>query len=201
MSMYPVAAAALGFTGRSLYEILKLIMANIVDGKRDPIIEQLLSWLSKWLSEKVGVPLNLDRLWISIEESYTAIGDVDPVSGTVNTLDTENKVFDYSMKAYNTLRGTMQKIDNLTSGSISSWNSTYSSEKWYGDLGISIFVNGIESYGSRLKDINADCRSQIDRIFEKVWTIDSNKAKQLAGHGEQLKSVLTELKNLAESIG
>jgi len=193
---HPIEAVVLNLAGLTITELLKLFLGNIVDGKRDPIIEGLLAWISGWLSEQLGFPLNLDGLWRSIEESYTAIGDVNAQTGRLVTMESESRVFDYSQKTYNTLLDTLSKIDNYTSGSISSWDRNYSSEKWYNDLSISLFVNGIESYSEYIKNINEECRRQIVEIFNRVWTIDHEKAGQLMKYLDDMAALEYKITNI-----
>lgn len=199
-SKHPGEAAIIALAGAKIEDLLQFFLDQIRDGKRDPIIEKLLSWLSNWLNEKYNVNLDLVQDWRKIEEEYTAIGDVNAKAAVANGTVATSRIFNYSIEGYSKLMQTINAINRQTTGSVRGWTS-YSSEEWYSKLHVSAAIKGVNGYYSYLAQINEDCSRQIERIYENVRSIDKSKASDLRACTEVICNAASDLDSIASRIG
>lgn len=198
---FPIVAAQLELIGLGIQGILHLFIKQLRDGKRDPIIEQLLSWLQGWLGEKLNVPgLDLVTIWRTTEKEYIDIGSINASSSTSHGTITRTRIYDYSKHSYNVLMQTLQSIQRQTVGSVSDWNR-FAYEEWYGKIHVAAAINGINGYYTYLSQINENCKSQIDRIYSNVQAIDQAKANSLQNDTEILRGAASSLGSIVTRLG
>lgn len=198
---HPIYAKLLGFAGDGLMGLFGFLLDQLRDGKQDAIIETLLGFLGDWLKKKLQVKdLDLVTIWREIEATYGKIGDVDGKTATQNGKFSATKILNYSKESYDTLMQTIESINSQTIGSVSSW-SAYASEEWYSKLLISVAIQGISGYFSRIAEINESCKSQIDRIYGDVRSIDTRMAANLRKQTDAINRAVSMLRSLASGIG
>lgn len=198
---FPIVAAQLELIGLGIQGILHLFIKQLRDEKRDPIIEQLLSWLQGWLGEKLNVPgLDLVTIWRTTEKEYIDIGSINASSSTSHGTITRTRIYDYSKHSYNVLMQTLQSIQRQTVGSVSDWNR-FAYEEWYGKIHVAAAINGINGYYTYLSQINENCKSQIDRIYSNVQAIDQAKANSLQNDTEILRGAASSLGSIVTRLG
>ncbi len=56
----------------------------------------------------------------------------------------------------------------------------YSSEEWYGDLGVTSFIGFVERNESEINDINIQCKNRIETVYQAVYELDDSYQKQVA---------------------
>lgn len=204
IEQHPVEAAALGIVGGiagwTIVDLLQFFYKQLTDGKRDPIIEQILDWIGGWLNEKLNVTVDWKAAWINIEKEYKQIVVNDPNGSTTNSTTSVGRTLNYSNECYQLIIGVISTIDGSTSQSVSSWSS-YSSEEWYSQLGISLAIKGVNGYFSHLAEINQNSRNQIDTIFERARQIDNNKAEIIMLVSDNIRTATSDLNNMSSSIG
>lgn len=174
---------------------------SIRDLMHHPLFPRFMGFSEKWLQETLGVHLDTSRLVKSIEEAYQAIQVTRHHTPVTHGMMSDYRRFDYSYETYLRLKNTIQRIRGLTSGSVDGWNSTYASERWFNDLGISLFVSGIQAYSSRLEAVNQDCLSQIERIFHQVWQIDAKNGDRIRSCRSRMHQVNIKTRKIAGRIG
>lgn len=187
-------------SGGLLLFIFKLVVGQITDGKRDPIIESMLSmFLTEWLTSVFGRKVDAGDLWADIQREYNKIGDVNPSQanrdGTIRT----GTVLNFSENAYSVLLNTISFIEGLTFDSVASWKN-YSSEEWYDPLSIGIAVSGISSYFKYLSEINANCKDQIECIFTNIKWVDLKHSQKILEIAETISGSKNTILRYAENI-
>ena len=194
------AADAAGIFGLTVDDILNMLLKEIKDGKRDPLIEKILDFLGAFLKEKFGIEIDAVAVWRAVEKEYGAIGNVDSKTSIAGGSVACMRIFDYSQNSYDLLVQTIRTVNAQTGGSVSGWNS-YSSEEWYGKLHVSAAIRGVNGYYSYLAQINENCIKQIDRIYHNVRTIDKNGSNMLNPGTEMLRSTSTVINSIASWVG
>ena len=93
----------------------------------------------------------------------------------------------------------MEAVDTFSGSAMADWDR-YVSEDWYGSLSVSIFRRGIQSYYSRIADVNSKCKEQMDRIFGDVADIDSAMAGRLDSLSEATAGQAEAMGRIAERL-
>ena len=197
-----------GSHGLSMYLILRvllqLLIGELTDGEKDEQVEAALDvlqsvWLKKWLTENFGADFDPKKLWQDIEKEYKAIGTVNPFTAKKEGTATAGRIYDFSSQTYECIRETMEAVDTFSGSAMADWDR-YVSEDWYGSLSVSIFRRGIQSYYSRIADVNSKCKEQMDRIFGDVADIDSAMAGRLDSLSEATAGQAEAMGRIAERL-
>lgn len=181
-----------GITG-----LLELLLRQLSDGKRDPIVESFLGFaLDKSLS-KYG--LNAAEIWQKIERHYGSIPEVDISKATENKTARSAKVYNYSEAAYSAFINAANAIAANTFDSVAAWKS-YSKQEWYGPLSIGLAVDGITYYYDHLADICKECKDRVDRIFDAVSAADAECASRMIALVDELSALTSKIRASAEKM-
>jgi len=151
--------------------LLHAMIDEASDGKSDPFIITFLNLFSGKLSEVLGRNEIASMLWQKIEKNITQIGSVDAETANQDGIVRTGKVWDFSFEAYETLTGTIDMIERMTYGNVSSWQVNRD-EDWYDSLSVGLAVSGITQYCTKLSGINQNCKTQIETIFSNVQEVD-----------------------------
>lgn len=174
-------------SGGLLMFCMRLVLGQITDGKDDPIIEWILSkFANSWLTNVFGNHVDAGELWANIQKEYNKIGDVDPGRANQDGKIRAGVVLNFTKDAYSVLMNTISSVEKQTFESVAGWKN-YASEEWYGPLSVGIAVNGITSYFSYLSDINANCKTQIERIFTNVNSVDKRYSDKISTIIEEIR--------------
>ena len=174
-----------------LSEIVRFVLGNLGDMETDKVLEGVLALLSDLLREKFGVDLDLVAVWQQAEQVYGQIQVHDPDSANQPTQVRKDKIRDFSQNVYDTIMGTIDKVGELTYDSVSQW-SAYETESWYDDLSIRAFKTGISNYYQGLSDINATCKTSIEKIFTEAGRLDGLYANKIMEFTTQVNSAKNE---------
>ena len=175
-----------------LTKLVRFVLGNLGDGKTDAIIEAVLKELENWLEQEFGKQLDLVHIWNSAEQTYESIDVPDPTTANQPTVPRKDKIRDFSERIYNTIMSAISRVGGLTYNSVAGWNS-YESEPWYDDLFIRKLREGIAAYCDGIQQINEDCKTKIDRIFNDAATLDAACAAKLASCEETVKGAASNL--------
>lgn len=168
-----------------LSEVVRFVLGNLDDMENDKILEGVLALLSHLLGQNFGVDLDLVTVWQQVEQVYGEIQVHDSSTANQMTQVRKEKIRDFSRSVYDIIMGTINKVGELTYDSVSQW-SVYETESWYNDLSIRAFKNGIFKYYQGLSDINASCKTSIEKIFSDAKALDSQYANKVSDFVNQV---------------
>lgn len=191
MAAFPPLAALAG----SAEALLLYLFHQLVDGKPDPLLMVTLKILDKLLKEKFG--LSLAELWSAADSAYNRMSRGMVIADLRDGKVRANRIIDYRSSSYDAIADVMSRIDAQVCGSVDSWKN-YSDEKWYGSLLVSTAIRGITLYLDHVSSVNAQCRTQIDRIFDNAARIDAARAEEvneLCAIAEQIGSRLADIQS------
>lgn len=196
----PIAGAGMKIGGISFLAVLKMLLHELDDGKRDPLIEFFLSWWGNFLEAVLHIKVNFVEAWRGLEANYTTINVPDKQEAISDGKITETKVFDYSRAVFDKLLWVISSIEAIPFDTVSIWN-TYSGEPWYEPLEIASIILGVDGYADCLSEMNADCKRQIESIFDRVAGIDRNKSDEIKEIQEILSLVIQKAGVVASALG
>lgn len=83
---------------------------------------------------------------------------------------------------------------------ITKWDCWYRIEQLQGQLTWDRYTGRLDEYYRKLIDINDASAADIERIFEKVYSIDSQYAREMNGYGAELQNAISRLSEISASI-
>ncbi|MBQ3584657.1 MAG: hypothetical protein IJA27_08085 [Lachnospiraceae bacterium] len=150
----------------NLANILNIIKNNLTDDDDDWIITNLiLPAIEKSFLEDYGI--DISSVWKKINDKVKRI---DASKGNGNATVKTGVIRDFSCSVYDALMRVINQI-NDSSVPVSAWNG-YATEEWYSSLFVSLAVQGIHAYFSKLAETNNECKSKIEMIFQNVKSSD-----------------------------
>lgn len=179
-------AAKVGVGVLTVGGLLKMLMENLHDGKRDYIIN--------WLTSKLGA----QDLWNEVEDAYESIPDFHPQFANQNYAGSA-KIRDFTTAMESQILNAIHSISRATVGSVSGW-SEYSSEEWYDDLFIDNAIRGITTYFNRIREVNTQSEIRIRQVFASARALDAADAGMLREVAQQLRGVAQGVDQIADRL-
>lgn len=186
----------------NLANILNFIKKQLTDDNDDFIITKLLELTGGWIKDgasKMNIEIgkkDVANLWRRTNEYAKQI---DTSGGRSNAIAREGIIRDFSLKTYNAIVDSINRIESIGSESVSSWNQ-YAGEEWYSSLLIHIAVKGINTYFLKLSETNKICRTKVDIIFDGVEVEDSTMASKLEKGCEKLRNAGKHIAEVSANI-
>lgn len=125
--------------------------------------------------------------------------DIGTSGGCGNAKAKSGTIRDFSSSGYEALMNAINRIENLSGGSVSSW-SNYSGEEWYSSLLVGIAIKGINGYFSKISETNQICKARIETVFNNVITIDDTISARLVLRCQELQSANTYITSMVNNI-
>ncbi len=108
---------------------------------------------------------------------------------------------DFSDEAREMLIGAAQETEDEKWWQVTKWDCWYKVDQYFGVLEWDLYTGNVDSYYRKLIDINDASVKDIERIFEKVYELDSSYSGKISDASDNLRAkVLTELQRLSASI-
>ncbi len=180
--------------------LLHALVDKASDGRDNVYLTALLDLLfGKKVRELLGEDVNIGMLWQKIEDKIIEIGSVDAETANQDGKVRTGKVWDFSFEAYETLTGTIDAIERMTYGSVSSWQINRD-EDWYDGLSVGVAVSGITQYYTKLSGINQNCKTQIETIFSNVQEIDTMASVKLQEYLAEVGQIKEKIQKYALAL-
>lgn len=179
-----------------LADLIIQLSEEFHDGKRDPILEGIL----KIISNLFGFNFSMDELWAKTEKAYSEIPEYDASAANTARVCPANVIRDFSQETYNMIMETIEAINSNISGTVEGW-SAFADEDWYNSLGIANFIRGISKHAQNTVEVNTDCKTKIERVFEAARNIDMQNAAEASLISDNLRSLTTSVLSLADNLG
>lgn len=184
--------------GYKLSIFLNLVKDNLNDDDNDWLLKRVVAFL---VDREYGDDVDLSKLDIyELWEKINSKVNIIDTSGSGSGLSVKSGIIrDFSKNTYTVLMSAINQIESIGDCSVSSWRS-YSGEDWYSSLLISTAVKGISAYFSKLTETNSTCKTQIESIFNEVWTLDTAAGNKLEKVNSSLRKINRSVTSIAGSI-
>lgn len=193
-----------GFDLLGLHVDVNLNLANIINYIKEQLTDKnddrlLKNFLLPTLKAMFAGDYHIDvtDFW---EKINSKVKTINTSGGTANAIARTGKIRNFSLNVYDTLMDVISRIENMSFSPVSSWSS-YSGEEWYSPLFIGAAIKGISVYFSKVTETNERCKSKIDTVFNNVRQVDSTSASRITNRCQRLRSIYTNLSDIAENIG
>lgn len=153
------------YVNLNLANILEMVKDNLTDGNDDWFIKWLLKKFTKSIREKYDI--DIAYIW---DVTDGKVQRIKVKKGTENATAHTGEVHEFSAKAYNALTEAI-KAYMSESRSVSDWNQ-YSNQEWYSSMLIANAVKGINTFYTRLYDVNKICKERVEKVFTEAENAD-----------------------------
>lgn len=191
-----LSALRVGFLGNVVVSlVMQFLKVNLGDKDIDMNTHMFLDLMDETFLKDKDIDLN--ELWMKIDIYSKNIN----ITGSTTIQQTgTGKIRDFSRNTYEIQMGVIEKIQNVVFPSVTSWTG-YSSEEWYGSLGIPRAIKGINAYFAKVSEKNMESKGQIEKIFEEVAQTDSGHAKNMKEQNANLKTIKQNLLSISVNGG
>lgn len=108
---------------------------------------------------------------------------------------------DFSQDAKQMLVGAAKETEEEKWWEVTKWDCWYKVDQFFGVLEWDLYTGNVDKYYRKLIDINDASVADIERIFEKVYEIDSSYSAKISAASDSLRSnVLNKLSSLRDSV-
>lgn len=179
----------------NLANILNYIKDQLTDSNDDYILKFILLPVLKAIFAG-DYEIDITAFW---EKINSKVGSIDTSGGCGDATSKSGEIRDFSSIVYNTLMGSIERIEQMGMGSVSTWGN-YAQEEWYSPLLVGIAMKGINRYFAKLTETNQSCKSRIDEVFNNVNYVDSSISERLFARAEYLQSSSAYIASVADNI-
>lgn len=179
----------------NLANIINLIKKQLTDDDDDFIIKNLVLKLLKKIFFN-DIDIDISAFWQKISDTYEGI---ENKYGCKDYEKSGGKTWDFSTELQDILFDIIEKIENVTFDSISSWDN-YKYEEWFGQLGIELFKIGINAYYSNLSDTNTTCKSRMETILNNVANIDNTYSGRIDAITQNIYNFCSSISDIENRI-
>ena len=117
-----------------------------------------------------------------------------------NSMGGGSIIRDFSENTKERLLSMAQEVEDEPWWNLTKWDCWYRLEKKVGLLNIDYYADNINAYYRKLIDINDASRKDIEKIFEKVYEIDSRYGMKIRNHSQNLSGIADKISRLASSV-